>query len=731
MAITFRRFNAQVKDPVTGNMVPAGLLSTDSLEAINSAKTTAVNTINAAGQAVEASLPQTWDDLNDTVSQMGSDLAFDENLINEGIFTITSDDLVSGTWSYGNPSSNSTRIRTKNAIPVRSGMTLTYTVGAYDIWYGVLETLESQSFLQGNQWDNISGTKTIKINVDGYLTFVVKDHRSTSISGGIDITPEDWDSTAVISIKGPVRGTIHKDGTDFNTIKLPGVYFITSAASSYANCPLPSTVSGTLEVFIGVANRTVQRITRMKNGDMYVRTANGLDSFEDVEWNYIPSRQQSPILAGTDLNTVTNVGIYFIGQAAADTYANCPLPANVAGTLEVFAGSSPFGSYLSLIQRLTRHTDGATYIRTSITGSFENRAWHCIEPSDKGAILNGTDFNNIVTEGLYLIDGEISYSYSNNPLPLSSYGILNVITVGGIVQQQVNDLYGGPTYIRAAANGVFANVNWSTVGFVNRGMIDPGTDFNSIKAWGLYGISSMHSLNCANNPLKNNVDGSLEVIRTGSSIVQRVTSSESDKGMYIRSSRIVGTVQTFSDVEWKYIPTEAEINQRLKFDENFISSGMYSVSASELVSGSWWNGTPHEDSTRARFPFLIPVYEGMRIDYEVADYDVFFGVLETPESNSYIQGGVWKSSSASNIILEHNGYLTIVFRSHSDSTASILPSNWNGSFTIYTPFTVWVTGPFTKSLEKHLVPELPQEPGNYVLKAISVGGTVFHQWVEA
>lgn len=669
MAITFRRFNAQVKDPITGNMVPAGLLSTDSLEAIDSAKTTAVNTINAAGQAVRASLPQTWDDLNDTVSQMGSDLAFDENLINEGIFTITSDDLVSGTWSYGNPSSNSTRIRIKNAIPVHPGMTLTYTVGAYDIWYGVLETLESQSFLQGGQaWDTTSGTKTIKINVDGYLTFVIKDHRSTSISGGIDITPEDWDSTAIISIKGPVRGIIPKDGTDFNTIKLPGIYFITSAASSYANCPLPSTVSGTLEVFIGVANRTVQRITRMKNGDMYVRTANGLDSFEDVEWNYIPSRQQSPILAGTDLNTVTNVGIYFIGQAAADTYANCPLPANVAGTLEVFAGSSPFGSYLSLVQRLTRHTDGATYIRTSITGSFENRAWHCIEPSDKGAIPNGIDFDNIVTEGVYFLSPD--YQYSNNPLSDYQAGILEVIASDGKLMQRVTDRSNGNVYIRATQwDSSLSGVSWKRVGGTEvKGTVSTGTDFDSIKEIGIYSLGGAN-FNYVNSPLADDDTGVLEVMFAANhKLMQRVTALNSGN-TYIRIS-----------------------NGAERFNTPWQSVGSFN-------NGIIPNGTDFN---------TIKDYGCYRIDNAS-------GV-----SYSHNPLGTGKAGLLEVLAAGSASALTIMQRvtQYSDGCVYVRVSLANGSFANRD----WV--------EQARLPQLPDSDGNYVLKVSISGGIPSYTWAS-
>lgn len=70
MAITVRKYEAQVKDPATGNMIPAGLLSSDSLTAINTATTTAVNTIQAKGTEVIASIPSDYTALDSEVDDL-------------------------------------------------------------------------------------------------------------------------------------------------------------------------------------------------------------------------------------------------------------------------------------------------------------------------------------------------------------------------------------------------------------------------------------------------------------------------------------------------------------------------------------------------------------------------------------------------------------------------------------------------------------------------------------
>ena len=45
MPITLRKINAQVKDPTTGDMIPAGILSSDSITQIKAAENSAITRI--------------------------------------------------------------------------------------------------------------------------------------------------------------------------------------------------------------------------------------------------------------------------------------------------------------------------------------------------------------------------------------------------------------------------------------------------------------------------------------------------------------------------------------------------------------------------------------------------------------------------------------------------------------------------------------------------------------
>lgn len=97
MPITLRKFNAQVKDPDTGEMVPAGLLSSDSIEAIEAAETAAVTAVEgkqaAAEAAIElkgettlASIPVDYTELNNEVDDVKTQIDAMDDTVN-GVIT--------------------------------------------------------------------------------------------------------------------------------------------------------------------------------------------------------------------------------------------------------------------------------------------------------------------------------------------------------------------------------------------------------------------------------------------------------------------------------------------------------------------------------------------------------------------------------------------------------------------------------------------------------------------
>lgn len=70
MPLTVRKFNAQVKDPQSGQMVPAGLLSSDSLQAIEAAESAAITEIQQKGAQTKADIPDDYTELSDSVGEL-------------------------------------------------------------------------------------------------------------------------------------------------------------------------------------------------------------------------------------------------------------------------------------------------------------------------------------------------------------------------------------------------------------------------------------------------------------------------------------------------------------------------------------------------------------------------------------------------------------------------------------------------------------------------------------
>lgn len=523
MPITLRKFETAVKDPLTGNMVPAGLLSSDALGAINTAKVDAVNTINATGAAVNASLPQTWDDLNDEVDDLSDYLAFDEQLINKGRRPVLATELVPGGWNYGTPTSDATKARTQVLFPVHAGMTITYTVSSYEVFFGVLATPTSNAYTEFGQWKSSSGTATV--TKDGYLVFMIRYKLDNTQS----ITPSAWNGSFVITVRGLARGII-PDGTDFNTIKEPGIYSISSSASpAYVHYPFPvGNLDGTLEVFYG-DTRCVQRATRAGNGDTYVRTGYGTsNNFNGVEWSYIPSVGRNVIPDATDFDNVFTVGTYYISNVATANYTHCPLSSGETGMLEVIEGGSA-----KRIQRVTNELNGEVHIRPSAAnGTFAGKDWIHVgvnstilvstndstdRTADIQAMLTAFGYcclgpGDFYTTGITLADGQsIAGAGKGTTLYLSS-SVTNgaAITLGNYCSAKDLTIIGGgspitPTYILGYRNGILcegtavSSDGWASISNVdiqnfNRG----GITCASTASWGTFNVfaSDCHIYRC-------------------------------------------------------------------------------------------------------------------------------------------------------------------------------------------------------------------------------------------
>lgn len=157
------------------------------------------------------------------VNDLKSAITYDEYLINNDTYTIKADTLESGQWGYSTKVDNPARARTKNLLPVRAGMEITYANTTFDTYFGVLETPTSQTYIQASGWKT-DGNGTISITKDGWLTFIIRNHADTTAN----VSPADYDSTVVILTES--RNKLHELESDLgNNMDLSGIAWLSDS----------------------------------------------------------------------------------------------------------------------------------------------------------------------------------------------------------------------------------------------------------------------------------------------------------------------------------------------------------------------------------------------------------------------------------------------------------------------------------------------------------------------
>ena len=139
------------------------------------------STLSTAGKAADAK------ETGDKINELKSDL----DDVSKGIKTITSGDLIQGSYNiHGEVTTNTARIRTKGWIEITNGETLNFNLGtnASEMLVGYFDT--SKTWVKESAW--IKQNTSITIDMDGYLILVFKNTAST------DITPSDFDANVYI-----------------------------------------------------------------------------------------------------------------------------------------------------------------------------------------------------------------------------------------------------------------------------------------------------------------------------------------------------------------------------------------------------------------------------------------------------------------------------------------------------------------------------------------------------
>lgn len=143
--------------------------------------------------------------------------------------------------------------------------------------------------------------------------------------------------------------------------------------------------------------------------------------------------------------------------------------------------------------------------------------------------------------------------------------------------------------------------------------------------------------------------------------------------------------ETFNDLQTDFnsLQEEASKNaQVLNIYEILVNNGIYTISKDILESGQWTWSNKTATPSRIRSKFLIPVKKGMVVNYKSSNYDVYFGVLETPTSGTYLQNNGWICKEEGTYGINFNGYMTFIVRNKTDTNAEIEPTDWDGTVVI-------------------------------------------------
>lgn len=218
----------------------------------------------------------------------------DERFINSGVYSVTKDDLESGTRDHGELVANANRGRCKSLIPVRAGMLVYFTPGSYDLFFSVIDSTGENVQIIG--WSTSSSvTSPITITADGFLQIMIANPgRETEV----DVTQFDGTIEIVTVTKQQFGSTVRVVyGTFSDTTKTLADLednTITRCYGDFDDKPedIPSTQAMYIETIRNTGiSRHQKLVTSANGGSMYYRSTNSQDVFTD--WKRIDSDKYS------------------------------------------------------------------------------------------------------------------------------------------------------------------------------------------------------------------------------------------------------------------------------------------------------------------------------------------------------------------------------------------------------------------------------------------------------
>ena len=155
--------------------------------------------------------------------------------------------------------------------------------------------------------------------------------------------------------------------------------------------------------------------------------------------------------------------------------------------------------------------------------------------------------------------------------------------------------------------------------------------------------------------------------------------NDTDFGIPVYDTHQDGTVNGQS---WYYIDKFTVGHVASSLSDLLTNGGKYTLQAADMESGQWSYSTKAANTARARCKSLIPVHAGEKVIYSNTTFDTYFGVLATSSSPSYVQAIGWKTNGGGTISINVDGYLAIIIRNHSDTSATVNPADYDSTITI-------------------------------------------------
>lgn len=143
---------------------------------------------------VDISTAEAWTSSHWTATVLSNEVTgvYNEDYIinalgSDGEYTYSAGDWEKGSWAFSVKGANSSRLRTKCLIPIRAGVTVSYSNPTLKLYIGVLPTRGASSYSQMSGWIAAGSSGEYTILNDGYLALILE--------GGSGIAPSDYDST--------------------------------------------------------------------------------------------------------------------------------------------------------------------------------------------------------------------------------------------------------------------------------------------------------------------------------------------------------------------------------------------------------------------------------------------------------------------------------------------------------------------------------------------------------